>query len=392
MQNEKYEGRFFEIFTGMLDNRQQWKIKHKLIDILFIIVTAIMCKMNDLEEIYEWSVIKENEEWLKKYIELENGIPSISTMWRVLNIISPKQFSKYFSEWAKGLTKFTAEGKSTVAIDGKAMRGSKTGEHKWTHIVSAWCSENNLVLGQTKVDDKSNEIRAIPELLDILYLEGCVVTLDAMGCQKDIVKKIYKNKKADYLINLKGNQETLHDEVIKYYEDLEKDNELKKIEENPDQNSKITMKTTINKGHGRIEKRTYFWSTDIDWMIDAKKDWIGLNGIGIAISNVTEKGKTREDIRYYIGSVANAQEFSKAAREHWGVEAMHWNLDVTFKDDANTTKKDVAPENMAAAKRIALNMLRNDKERFASKSANSKRVHAVGNLEYRDYILNINFC
>ena len=131
-----------------------------------------------------------------------------------------------FSEWGNEITKFSTESKSTIAIDGKAMKGSKTGEHKWTHIVSAWCSENNLVLGQTKVDDKSNEITAIPELLDMLHLEGCVVTLDAMGCQKNIVKKIYKQKKADYLINLKGNQETLHEEVIKYYEDLEKDDRL----------------------------------------------------------------------------------------------------------------------------------------------------------------------
>jgi predicted transposase YbfD/YdcC len=345
-----------------------------------------------LEEIWEWANVEENKKWLKKYIELKNDIPSRSTIWRVLNVIDPTQFSKCFSEWVRGLTKFSKESKTTVAIDGKAMKGSKTGEHKWTHIVSAWCSENNLVLGQTKVDDKSNEITAIPELLDILYLKDCVVTMDAMGCQKNIVKKIYKEKKADYLINLKGNQETLHDEVIKYFEDLEKDGVLKEIEKDASKNSEITMKATINKGHGRIEKRKYFWSTDINWMIDAKKDWVGLNGIGIAISKVTEKEKIREDVRYYIGSLKNAEEFSKSAREHWGVEVMHWSLDVTFRDDANTTKKDVAPENLAAAKRIALNMLRNDKEKFPQKSANSKRIRAFGDKEYRDYILQLNFC
>ncbi len=163
------------------------------------------------------------------------------------------------------------------------MRGSRTEDHKWTHIVNAWCSENNLVLGQTKVDEKSNEITAIPDLLDMLYLKGCVVTIDAMGCQKEIVKKII-SKKADYVISLKGNQGILHDEVIKYYEYLEEENVDVKKEKN------ITAIVEKEKGHGRIEERRYTWSTEIDWMKEVKKEWHGIKGIGMIESKVWQKG------------------------------------------------------------------------------------------------------
>ncbi len=300
MSNNKQDSKFFQVFEGIHDNRQQGKVKHKLIDVLFTIVTAILCKMNDLEEIYEWATLEENEKWLKKYISLENGIPSRSTMWRILKAIDPKQFSKCFVNWTKQLTVFSEDVKPTVAIDGKAMRGSRTGEHKWTHIVSAWCSENNLVLGQTKEKEKSNEIKAIPELLDMLYLKGCVITIDAMGCQREIVKKIRK-KGADYVISLKGNQGVLHEEVVQYYDYVEKENIAIKAEE------KITVKVEKEKGHGRIEERCYTWSTDIDWMKDTKKEWAGIKGIGMIESKVEEKGEIRTEKRYYIGSVDNVE-------------------------------------------------------------------------------------
>lgn len=384
-----YKGKFFDSFGIIFDKRQDGKIWHKLVDVLFIIVAASFCNVDDVDEIWEWARIETNTKWLRNYVALKNGIPSISTIRRILNMIDPKQFEKCFILWVSGLTVFSKNGKDTVAIDGKTMKGSKDGD-KVTHIVNAWCSANNLVLGQVKTHEKSNEITAIPELLDLLYVEGCVVTLDAMGCQRKIVEKIIK-KNADYVISLKGNQETLHEEVKTYFDDLNNSGELEKFTEGKSENMKIEQLTTTEKGHGRIEMREYTFSTDIDWMIDAKKDWVGLNGIGMVRRTVTEKGVTREEIQEYIGSVTNVQDFSKAVREHWGVECMHWQLDVTFRDDKSKIRKDVAPENMAVAKRIALNMVRNEMDRFPKKSAKKKRFIANLDLEYRTQIFNINF-
>ena len=182
MNNSQYKGKFFDIFGTLKDAREQGKVQHKLIDILFIIVSAAFCKIDIVEEIYIWSKAKQNVEWLKTYIELPNGIPSLSTFRRALRVIDPKQFEKCFMLWTKELTVFSKDGGDIVAIDGKTSRGSRNGESV-THIVSAWCSVNGLVLGQVKTDDKSNEITAIPELLQLLYLEGCVVTIDAMLCK-----------------------------------------------------------------------------------------------------------------------------------------------------------------------------------------------------------------
>lgn len=384
-----YEGKFFDNFGVIFDRRQEGKVWHELIDVLFIIVTASFCNIDDVDEIWEWARIKANTIWLKNYVALKNGIPSISTIRRILNTIDPKQFEKCFISWVSGLTVFSSDCKDTIAIDGKTMKGSRDGE-KVTHIVNAWCSANNLVLGQVKTHEKSNEITAIPELLDLLYIEGCTVTMDAMGCQRKIVEKIIK-KKADYVISLKGNQETLHDEVKTYFDDLKESGELKKIKEGTTDNKKIEYLRTVNKGHGRIEVREYTYSTDIDWMIDAKKGWSGLKGIGMVYRKVTEKGIVREEIHEFIGSVSNVKEFAKATREHWGVESMHWQLDVTFKDDASKIRKGLAPENMAVAKRIALNMVRHEQEIYPEKSAKKKRLIATLDEEYRTHIFNINF-
>jgi predicted transposase YbfD/YdcC len=360
-----------------------------LIDVLFIIITAGFCKIDDVEEIWEWAKIEENTQWLRKYVALKNGIPSVATIRRILNTIEPKQFEKCFILWVSKLTVFSKDIKDTVAIDGKTMRGSRDGE-KVTHIVNAWCSANNLVLGQVKTSAKSNEITAIPELLDLLYIEGCVVTMDAMGCQRKIVDKIIK-KKADYVISLKDNQETLHDEVKTYFDDLKEAGELKKIDEGKSENENIKQLKTVDKGHGRIEVREYTYSTDIDWMINAKKDWKGLSGIGMVRRKVTEKGKVTEEIQEYIGSVKSVDEFAKAVREHWRVESMHWHLDITFKDDKSKIRKDLAPENMAVAKRIALNMVRNEREIYPDKSANRKRLIATLDLDYRTKVFDVNF-
>ena len=385
MKAKQYEGLFFDCFGMLRDIRQEGKVRHELTDILFIIVSALFAKIDEVEEIPVWAQAEQNLEWLKQYIALENGVPSLSTFRRVLRVVDPKQFEKCFISWTKQMTVYTKDGGDIVAIDGKTMRGSRDGD-KITHIVSAWCSVNNLVLGQVKTEEKSNEITAIPELLDLLYLEGCIITIDAMGCQTKIVEKIRK-KKADYVISLKGNQGTLQNEVKSYYEDLKDD----KVNIEQDEYDKVSMLQTMDKGHGRIEMRKYYYSTDIDWMKDAKKDWAGLKGIGMVYRKVTHKDKVTEEIQYYIGSVETVEQFAKAVRGHWGVESVHWSLDVTFKDDANKTRKDVAPQNIAVAKRIVLNMVRKETEMFPKLSANLKRLTASLDIEYRTHIFDINF-
>lgn len=385
MVNRRYKGLFFDIFGGLYDIRQQGKVYHKLIDVVFIIVSACFCGIDEPELMHMWAAMDQNKKWLKQFVALENGIPSTSTIFRVLNAIKPKQFEKCFTMWMREMTIFSEDGGDIVAVDGKTMRGSRDGD-RITHIVSAWCSANNLVIGQVKTGNKSNEITAIPDLLDILYIEDCVVTIDAMGCQTDIVKKIIK-KKADYVISLKGNQGTLHNEVKGYYDDLKSDEQ--RIEEGKHDSVK-TLKT-IEKGHGRLEERRYYYSTDIDWMIDAKKDWAGIKGIGAVYRKVTEKGEVTEETQYYIASVTDISLFAKAVRSHWGIESVHWSLDVTFRDDANKTRKDVAPQNMAVIKRIALNMLRNETKVYPKLSGNKKRYMCAWDMDYRNKIFETNF-
>jgi predicted transposase YbfD/YdcC len=417
MWKSQYDKEFFKLFEPIMDTRQQEKVLHNLMECIYIYVAATLCGMDTFDEIWEWSTIEINTKWLGERLELKNGFPSRSTLYRSLNIIKPTQMEKYFVEWAKKMTEYKEEEtneKTTIAIDGKTQKGSKKEDGKYTHIVSAWCSENNLVIGQSKVDEKSNEITAIPELLDMLYIEGCVVTMDALGCQKDIVEQIYNDKKADYLINLKGNQGNLHKEVKEYFEDLEEEGVIKGLEKKkevykvrekaviPDKTSQIAglidnnkvvgYYETYDKGHGRIELRKYAWSTDIGW-IDAgvKKDWAGLTGIGRVISEVEHKDKKTNDIRYFIGSLDKVRDFAKSAREHWGVEAMHWNLDVTFRDDVSTIRKNAAPENAALIKRMCLNMLRNENQLLPKKSLKQKRIHASVDIEYRNHVFKINF-
>ncbi len=320
------------------------------------------------------------EEWLRQYLELPNGIPSWFTIARVLDVINPKQFEKCFVEWMQEVTQLK-EG-DVVAIDGKTMRGTanKSAGKKAIHIVSAWCSSDKL-LGQVKTDEKSNEITAIPELLDLLFIKGAIVTIDAMGCQKDIATKIVKEKKADYVLSLKDNHETLKKEVEEYFKDVEKTGF---------NDDKILQCSTKEKGHGRIEERLYYYSTDINWM-DAKKDWTKLTGIGMVIRKVEINGQKTEERAYHLGSVKTAEDYARGVRMHWGIESTHWSLDVTFLEDANRTRKGCAPQNLALLKRMALNMVKKDQEKNPKKSLKRRRFIASLNDDYLEYIFSINF-
>lgn len=379
MVKKKYKGSFFNHFQIIYDRRQARKVHHNLIDVIFIAIAATLCGCDEWEGMEDWAVQREG--WLRHYLELPYGIPSCYTIKRVLDAIDTKQFEKCFAEWMKEITQ-DCKG-DVVAIDGKTMCGTanqKAGK-KAVHIVSAWCSGNKLILGQVKTNDKSNEITAIPELLDMLFIKGSIVTIDAMGCQKDIAKKIVKEKKADYVLSLKGNHPLLHDEVVQYFADAEVDGF---------KDEKIQQHRTLNKGHGRIEERIYYFSTDIKWM-DAKDDWFKLSGVGMVIRRCEIDGNKTEERAYYLTSVKTVEEMAKGIRLHWGIESTHWSLDVTFREDDNKTRKGNAPQNCSLIRRLTLNMLKKDTVRKPKKALKRRRFAALMDTGYLDYILSINF-
>ena len=231
-----------------------------------------------------------------------------------------------------------------MGIDGKTIRGSGNADHKAYHVVSAWVSENQITLGEIKTDEKSNEITAVPELLDMIDIEGSIVTADAMSCQKDISRKITE-RNADYVIGLKGNQETLRDDVELYFKEFA---------------SACEKTETKEKGHGRIEKREYFLATDIDWLWQ-KPEWTNLNGIGMVKSTVAENEVVRKETRFFITSLTNVTDFAYAVRRHWSIEnQLHWCLDVVFREDSARARarKDNSPLNMNILRKTALSLLK----------------------------------
>lgn len=359
---------FIEYFENVPDFRQEWKIKHPLIEIFFIAVAATIAYANSWEEVEEFA--EDREEWLKQYLELPNGIPSHDTFERVFDRIDPIEFSKGFATWSNEIAE-RSEG-AIVAIDGKTSRRSFDNQKDKSaiHIVNAWISTNSMILGQLKTSEKSNEITAIPALLDTLFLKGCIITIDAMGCQKAIVEKIVE-KKADYVIAVKGNQPTLQQNIIDWFNFAEENN-FKEF--------KCDNHKTLDKGHGRIEKRKYYITEDIDWL-DNKEDWKNLKSIGMAIRENFEKGKTTIEKRYFIANIkADAKLFAKAVRGHWGVESTHWILDMVFREDENRERKNYGPENKSLLNKTALNIIRSysgDK-----KSLKGRRFKACMNSDY----------
>lgn len=362
---------FHSYFSMIQDLRQQGKVLHKLIDILFIAVAGFIAGADDWEIVIMFA--EKRIDWFKKYLDLPNGIPSIHTFRRVFRLIDPKQFEKCFIRWVKDIAR-RSKG-NIVAIDGKTVRGAKEADHESSpiHIVSAWTSQNNLFLGQVKTNEKSNEITAIPELLDLLFVQGSIVTIDAIGTQKDIAKKIYKDKEADYVLALKTNQPNLYKDVEDYFQFVLKEN-FKDVE--------YQFVRTAEKGHGRIEVREYYLITDISWL-ESRKDWEGLKAIGMVISRRKQKDQESVETRYYLSSITNGNKFSEAVREHWGIESMHWVLDVVFNEDKSRIRKENEPENAALLRKMALNILKIDTQ---LDKANDVRPHSYNAKRYKSAI------
>lgn len=349
---------FVELFSSLPDPRVERTRKHKLIDILVITIAAVLSGCDDWNEIELYGNSK--KEWLKTFLELPEGIPSHDTFNRVFAMLDPEALQKHFLSWVQSVAAIS-EGQ-IISMDGKRLCGSgKDGSKSIIHLVSAWSSANNLVLAQTKVEDKTNEITAIPQLLDILMLKGCIITIDAMGCQKEIAAKII-DKEADYILAVKNNQEHLLDDLHEAFAQSKVD----------------AIATQTELGHGRIEKRTCKLIRDSEWVCK-EKEWKALKTLIEISTERTNKttGETQRETRYYISSLqADAKRFNEAIRRHWSIENnLHWCLDVVFKEDSSHKQAGNAAENFAIITRIALSLIKNDKTK---KTSMKNKRHLAG--------------
>jgi len=365
------DNNLISIFGSIEDPRSHINQLHNLVDILLIGIISVICGAETWKQMIEFANSK--EEFLRKFLELPNGIPSEDTINRVFSSIDSSQFETCFIDWVNSISNLLKG--QVIAIDGKTIRGAKSkGKKSPVHMVSAWANQNNLVLGQVRVNEKSNEITAIPELIDKLFIEGNIITIDAMGTQTDIADKIIENK-ADYILAVKENQPQLLEGIkdeFRFSRDIETD-------------------TDVDFGHGRIETRTCSVISDFQFIEDDNK-WNKLQQI-IKIESVREfKNSDKQPekaTRYYIASLVDtAANYQKNIRSHWGVEnKLHWTLDVAFSEDASRKRNNNAAQNYSILLKIALNLLRNEKTE--KQGIAGKRLKAGWNEDYLLKVLNI---
>ena len=346
-----------EALSSVVDFRIDRRKKFPLFEILMIAVCAMIDGARGPTDFERFG--KAKLRLLRKFLPLRNGIPSHDTFRRVLGKIDPKRFNAALVEWLESVADVNGD---VISIDGKLLRRALTKDGKMPCIVSAYSSRTKLVIGQVKADEKSNEITAIPDLLDVLYVKGAIVTIDAAGCQKRIVRKILR-RGAGYVISLKGNQSTMHDEIRAFMQDQSFRKKFKKAK-------------TVDKGHGRVETRTCWQTDDIGWFEDKDK-WAGLRSVCMVESTVYDAStkKTTGETRFFISSLpVDPKRALEAIRAHWGVEAMHWILDMDFDEDRSRARREGLAENLAMLRHVVINVLRLDKSLFGGISVKRKEL------------------
>jgi predicted transposase YbfD/YdcC len=341
---------FFEHFKTLEDPRMQRCRRHSLGDILFLVVSAMLAGANDFVAMQKFGHAK--RDWLEQFLELPNGIPAHDTLGRVISLLDAEQFTQCFLSWVQTIHKVTAG--EVVAIDGKTARASldRAKGQNPLHVVSAWASANRVVLGEVMTEEKSNEITAIPKLLQMLELKGAIVTIDAMGTQKEIAAKV-REREADYLLAVKGNQEHLEEDVMGYFQALD---------EGRERSEELSRTRKQSKGHGRVEIR---WcdAVPVPKTLRHLEEWKDLKSICRVTRSWTERGEERSEVRYFISSLpADAKVLARAILGHWGVEnGLHWVLDMYFGEDRSRARTENAPANLAVLRRWLVTLLRQDK-------------------------------
>jgi len=361
-------------FSTLKDPRIERHKRHRLEDIIVLSICGVLSGAEGWEAIEHYGQAK--LEWLRQFIPLEHGIPADDTIARVMSRLSAKGLQESFMNWVMAVSEAT-EG-AIVAIDGKTLRRSfdRARGKSAIHRVSAWGSANGLVLGQLKTEEKSNEITAIPKLLEMLELKGCIVTIDAMGCQKDIAEQIIEQG-GDYVLAVKGNQGQLHEAVVDFFKTAEAA-DFKGVP--------VDYYEDIDSGHGRIDIRRY-WTTSELTTLPNRTQWAGLTSIAMMESERHIGDTFSLERRYYITSLdSNARQFGNAARGHWGVEnCVHWTLDVTFREDECRIRRGEAAENLCTLRHFVLNLLK--QEKTLKKSIKQKRLMAAWDDDYRAKVL-----
>lgn len=368
-----------DYFADIEDPRIERTKRHKLIDIITIAICAVICGADSWVGIETYG--KAKQVWLKKFLELPNGIPSHDTFARLFARLDSQEFQQCFLAWIKSIAQITNG--EVIAIDGKKLKHSYDNQigKSAINIVSAWATHNRLVLGQQKVDGKSNEITAIPELIKLLDIAGCIVTIDAIGCQKNIVSLI-SQKDGDYIIAVKKNQKSLYQSIELLFKEAISQRLL---------GFQASTYSTSESGHGREEIRHYLMLSNISNQINPEHKWENLESIGMVESVRTENGKTTVETRYYISSLdLNAKKFGDSVRSHWGIEnSLHWVLDVALGEDDSRIRKDNAPQNFAVLRHIAVNLL--GKEKSKKLGIKNKQFLAAMDDNYLAKVLGLSF-
>ena len=370
---------FVDHFSIVEEPRLDRTKRHELIDVLFICVAGTIAGCDGPTDIASFA--KTQLSWCRKFVPLENGAPSHDTIGRVISLLKPDQFQKAFLSWVSTLATGdeTKEGPILVPIDGKTLRGSGGAKHRDNplHVVSAWATKQGVTLGQVAVDSKSNEITAIPKLLEMLELKGAIVSIDAMGCQKEIAKQIVKSK-GDYVLALKDNHPKLCKAVTQFFLERHEGNDFAKFG--------CRRHQTVEKARGHIETRFYMIAPVPDSMRQEVRHWKGIKSIGQAITTTTAKdGSETSEVRYFINSIEpKVKLFADSVRSHWSIESMHWILDVVFKEDHSRLRNGESTQNFGFLRKFVIGLLKQDTSKG---SLVGKRKKAAWSTDFLETLL-----